>query len=141
MAKNKKKSNGIPAELKESAQKIWLAGLGALATAEEEGGKLFNNLVKKGEGFEERGKKAVREASEKVSGRVEEVRDRAESTIERMGDTFDEKVGNTLKRLGVPTREEIQKLTKRVEELTAKVDQLKPARRAAASKKAQAKSA
>jgi hypothetical protein len=42
-----------------------------------------------------------------------------------VGDTFDEKVAGVVKKLGVPSREEITNLTQRVEELTTKVDQLK----------------
>ena len=34
--------------VKDNAQHIWLAGLGALATASEEGGKVFEDLVEKG---------------------------------------------------------------------------------------------
>ena len=66
-------------ELKESAQKIWLAGIGALATAEEEGSKLFNSLVKKGETYEARGKQRV----EEVKARVEEVVGKAEGSFEK----------------------------------------------------------
>ncbi|MGB5658402.1 MAG: phasin family protein, partial [Thermoanaerobaculia bacterium] len=46
----KKSKTDVQNEVVQSAQKIWLAGIGALATAEEEGSKLFNSLVKKGEG-------------------------------------------------------------------------------------------
>ena len=41
-------------DLKETANKVWLAGLGALASVGEEGGKLFNTLVDKGSGVESR---------------------------------------------------------------------------------------
>ncbi len=128
----KKTQKDLPKDIKESAHKIWLAGLGALATAEEEGGKLFKNLVKKGEDFEKRGKKAMKSVREQVEEKVEDAVETAESTWTKLGDSFDGKVAGTLKRLGVPTRIEIQKLTRRVEELTRKVDELKP--RAAAPK-------
>lgn len=132
---SEKKTKGdkkVQTEIRESAQKIWLAGLGALALAEEEGGKLFRSLVEKGEGFEKRSRARVQEVQEKVGGRIDEARGKAESTWNKLGDSFDERVAGTLKRVGVPTRLEIQKLTKRVEELTIKVDQLgKPRSRTA----------
>lgn len=115
-------------EVRESAQKIWFAGLGALSLAEEEGTKLFSRLVKEGEGFEKRGK----EQFEKVQEKVEDVRDAAESKWDKLGSTFDERVASTLNKLGVPSRHEIQRLTKRVEELTTKVDQLNKRPRAKA---------
>ena len=34
--------------VKESAQQIWLAGLGAFSKAQDEGGKVFESLVKEG---------------------------------------------------------------------------------------------
>ncbi len=126
---SKKDKQFVSPEMRESAHKIWLAGLGALAKAEEEGTKLFNNLVEAGEEFETRGKKRLR----LVKGKIEKARDKAESTLDKLGDSFDDKVAAAVQRLGVPSRDEIQRLTKRVEELTTKVDQLKPAK--AASRK------
>lgn len=127
----------VPADLRESAHKIWLAGLGALAVAEEEGSKAFKNLVKKGEGLESRSKKQVKKVKDEVEDRVGEAREKAESAWDKMSEGFDEKVSATLQRLGVPTRIEIQKLTKRVEELTIKVDQLKPKTRRTSRTKSQ----
>ena len=43
MARKTTQKNGN--DLKETANKVWLAGLGALATAGEEGGKLFDKLA------------------------------------------------------------------------------------------------
>ena len=108
-------------EIRDSAHKIWLAGLGALNSAEEEGTRLFNRLVEKGEAFEARGK----EQFAKVQRSVEDVVVGAESSFEKLGDAFDNRVAAAINRLGVPSRDEIVTLTKRVEELTLKVDGLK----------------
>ncbi len=100
------------------AQQIWLAGLGALAMAEEEGGKLFGSLVKRGHGVERVNKARL----EKVFSRVEKVRDRVrdntDRAITRIGNPFDAGMTAALHQFGVPTRKEIVTLTKRVEELT-----------------------
>ena len=109
-------------ELKESVHRIWLAGLGALAAAEEEGSKLFSRLVDRGRDVESRGKVEV----DKVKENVDKFKAKAESTFESWGEKFDERLTSTLHRLGVPTRDEIRNLTQRVEELNAKVEQLKP---------------
>lgn len=108
-------------DLRESAHKIWLAGLGALTSAEEEGTKVFNKLVEKGAAFESRG----REQITKVQKKVESAVGQAESSWEKLGDAFDDRVASAINRLGVPSRDEIVTLTKRVEELTLKVDELK----------------
>ena len=130
MATQEKK---IQDEVKDSAHRIWLAGLGALAAAEEEGSKLFSRLVERGKGFEADGKEQFAKAKKK-----------AEKAYEDVSETVDEKVTAALHRMGVPTRDEIKRLTKKVEELTAKVEQLKPkatpaatAEKAAARKKAE----
>lgn len=117
----KKSKASVQNEVVQSAQKIWLAGIGALATAEEEGSKLFNSLVKKGQTYEAQGQQRVGE----VRARVEQVVGKAEGSIEKLGDALDEKVAAAIKRLGVPSRDEIAQLTKSVEELTVKVDSLK----------------
>ena len=126
MAKKQKEKKDLQDELRGSAHKIWLAGLGALSVAESEGTKLFARLVKEGEGFESRGKKELKKVQDKVEGKVDEAREAASSTWDRLGEEFDDRVGSALKRLGVPSRHEIQRLTQRVEELTEKVDGLKP---------------
>ncbi len=109
-------------DIKESVHRIWLAGLGALAAAEEEGSKLFSRLVDRGRDVESKGKVEV----DKVKAEVEKMKTKAESTFESWGEKFDEKLTAALHRLGVPTRDEIRNLTQRVEELNAKVEQLKP---------------
>jgi polyhydroxyalkanoate synthesis regulator phasin len=111
MTTNKGKS--VQDELRESAHRVWLAGLGALSAAEEEGSKLFQRLVERGEKLEAKGKEQAGKVKGKVGGAWED-----------LGDKLDEQVGKALHRLGVPTRDEIRKLTRRVEELSSKVDHL-----------------
>ncbi|MCP4203275.1 MAG: phasin family protein [bacterium] len=119
-----KNTNKVQKEVLESANKIWLAGLGALSVAEEEGSKLFKTLVKKGEGFEKRGKKRFEKVQHTVEDQVEAAVEKADSAFGKFGKGFDGKVADTLNKLGVPSRMEIQKLTRRVEQLTRKVDGL-----------------
>jgi poly(hydroxyalkanoate) granule-associated protein len=125
----KKKAKEFQQELMESAHKIWLAGLGAMATAEKEGGKLFRNLVEKGEGVETRGKEQV----EKAKGTVSGVKTVAESYWETLERTVDDQMTAVIHRIGVPTKGEIEVLTKKVEDLTKSVEKLR-ARDAAASR-------
>ena len=133
----KKKSKQVQIEIVENAHQIWLAGLGAVATAQEEGGKLFKNLVEKGEDFEKVGKNKVEQAKGAVSG----VKVVAESYWETFERTLDDKVTAVIHRIGVPTKDEIDTLTERVESLTSAIEKLrtkqtpKPRTRATAAKK------
>jgi polyhydroxyalkanoate synthesis regulator phasin len=90
-----------------SVRNIWLAGLGAAVMAQEEGGKMFDTLVHKGE-------VAEKEATGKAA-----------STWDSVSNRFDQQVAASLHRIGVPTREEIATLTRRVDALIASVDKLR----------------
>lgn len=116
----------VQEELKESVHRIWLAGLGALAAAEEEGSKLFSRLVDRGRDVESKGKVEVDKMKSEVGRVTAQAKSQAENAFETWGSKFDEKLTSTLHRLGVPTRDEIRNLTTRVEELNAKIEQLKP---------------
>jgi poly(hydroxyalkanoate) granule-associated protein len=113
-------------DLKDSAHKIWLAGLGALAAAEKEGAKVFNRLVERGREVESKGKVDFKEQVDNAKVQVDKAKAKVEGAVEDWTAKLDEAVTSTLHRLGVPTREEIRTLTQRVEELNAKVEQLKP---------------
>lgn len=111
-------------DLKDSAHKIWLAGLGALSAAEEEGTKLFNRLVDRGRDFESKSKVEV----DKVKATVEKVKTKAGEAIDEWSAKIDERLAAGLQRLGVPTRDEIRNLTAKVEELNAKIEGLNKAK-------------
>ena len=121
-------------DLKDSVHRIWLAGLGALAAAEEEGSKLFSKLVDRGRDVESKGKVEVDKVNDKVRTEVDKAKHKAETAFENWGEKFDEKLTSALHRLGVPTRDEIHNLTKRVEDLNSKVEHLKPRTAPATSK-------
>lgn len=125
-----------PPQIRESAQRVWFAGLGALAMAEEEGGKMFKTLVKKGQGYERVNRARLDNMMEKVG----DARDGAERTIERSFDRFgvnvEDRIEPVLHRLGFPTRKEITLLSRRVEDLTRSLEKkgrapVKPAPRRA----------
>ncbi len=130
-------------DVKDAVGKVFLAGLGALAVAEEEGSKTFKKLVKKGEKIELPGLgaervKAIRDqingaadkATGTVKGRVSGAKKAADDTADKAEDRIQETVATVMKRLGVPTREEIAELTASVERLTTHIERLKEERAA-----------
>lgn len=143
--KNGKKAKDIQKELKDAAQSVWLAGLGALSAAEEEGSKLFKKLVARGQEFEHKNRPWVEETAKRARVRFEEAAETAKSRIEtavgEAGKAVDEQVNSTLERLGVPSRDEIHRLTQRVEELNAKLEALGATKPAPAKKPAAPKAA
>lgn len=147
------KAEQLSKGLAESAQHVWLAGVGAFQRAQHEGSKLFDALVKEGSNFEATTRKlatgrvdAVRDA---VEERVGTVRDRAVDTWDRLEKVFEERVQRALTRLGVPTRDDLVDLNHRVEALNRTLRQrgaaqdggAKPAAKAKAKPAAKAKAA
>ena len=130
-----KKKTTTQLDIRESAHKVWLAALGAVSVAEDESSKFFTSLVDKGSEIVARGKARIDKATDSVTGKVKDAKELAGDTFVRLGKNMDEQVAETLGRLGVPTRDEIQTLTKRVEELNRKMDRLKATPKAAPRKK------
>jgi poly(hydroxyalkanoate) granule-associated protein len=115
----------MAANIRESANHIWLAGLGAYAKTQEEGEKLFESLIKEGEKFEKQARKTAEARIEEAKGKVIEFRNKATQQIDRLEDLFQERVAHVLNRLGIPTQEDIQELAKRVEDLNQSIMALK----------------
>ncbi|MBL0124720.1 MAG: phasin family protein [Betaproteobacteria bacterium] len=105
----------------DSAQQIWLAGLGAFSKAQDEGKKVFDTLVKQGEQIEQR-TRTVAEAT------IETARDQASKTLQmatgkfdKLEQVFENRVHSSLNRLGVLTSKDVEALSKQVGELSEAV--------------------
>ena len=140
MAEAAGKDNQLAAAIKDSAQQIWLAGLGAFAKTQEEGQKVFQALVKEGTSIQKRTVRMTEDRIGEIGGRVAkaagELQKQANGTWDKLESVFEERVDRALSRLGVPSRKDIAALTKQVEELTAQVSKLSgtPARKPRARK-------
>jgi poly(hydroxyalkanoate) granule-associated protein len=123
--------------IRDSAQQIWLAGLGAFGKTQEEGAKVFEALVKEGKHLEARTRKLaeskVSEMTSQWSKKTGQATARATATWDKLEQVFEERVARALNRLGVPTNRDIQALAKRVETLTASLQKLTGARKARAA--------
>ena len=106
----------------ESAQQIWLAGMGAFNRAQAEGGKLFESLVRDGLSLEQTARKLAGNRAnvvrDVVEGRVGQARERAVDTWDKLEKVFEDRVQRALVKLGVPGRDDLNALTQRVERLT-----------------------
>ena len=115
----------VATNIRESANRIWLAGLGAYAKTQEEGEKLFQSLIKEGEKVEKQAKKTAETRIEEARGKVVEFRGKANQQFDRLEELFQERVAQVLNRIGIPTQEDIQELAKRVEALNESIMALK----------------
>ncbi|RYF15922.1 MAG: poly granule associated protein [Comamonadaceae bacterium] len=115
----------LASTVKESAQQIWLAGLGAFSKAQEEGGKVFEALVREGVTLQRRTQSAAEEklseATTRMTSMANDLSTKASGQWDKLETIFEERVSRALKKLGVPTAREIDELTRRVEELNRAV--------------------
>ena len=153
----KKKVQAKPAApVVESAREIWLAGLGAFSVAQsesvkiiEQGNKLFEKMVSEGMKLEKKTRDVAGSAVGDIKGEVEStvgaVRKQAVDNWDKLESIFENRVARVLGQLGVPTAEDVNKLSARVQTLATKVTALtkaeKPAAKKPAAKKPAAKKA
>lgn len=114
--------------VKESAQQIWLAGLGAFAKAQEEGGKVFEALVKEGTSIQRKTQAAaeekISEATNRMATMATDISSKASGQWDKLENIFEERVSKALNKLGVPSAKDIDVLIARIEELNRNVARL-----------------
>jgi poly(hydroxyalkanoate) granule-associated protein len=126
----------IAQTVKDSAQQIWLAGLGAFAKAQEEGGKVFEALVKEGVSLQRKTQAVAEERIGDVTGKMstlaEGVSAKAGQGWDKLESIFEDRVSKALNRLGVPSSKDVDALVERIDALSAQVAKLSKAPRTAA---------
>lgn len=137
----------LTSDAAEFSRDLWLAGLGAVALVEEESlkfyenlldtnshrlkdlqeeaTKLFDDMVKRGQAFEQKGRAQITAQVEAVKEEVESVKKdftaRGQEMTDKVEDAVTGSVEKTLEALDVPTRTEVQALTEQIERLTKQV--------------------
>ena len=117
--------------VKDSAQQIWLAGMGAFAKAQSEGGKVFEALIQEGMALQRKTQGLAEEKINEVTGRMSsmagEVTAKAGEHWDKLESIFESRTAKALGRLGVPTAADFQALSARLDALAARVEALAPA--------------
>ena len=137
--------NQLAQAVTQSAQKSWLAGLGAFARARTEGDKLFDVLVEQGKTLRSRSEKAADQAMKNVRAQADATLSTAQGKWDKLEQVFEDRVSRSLNRLGVLTSKDVDELARQVADLNESVRALmggaapKRARKAAPRRKAAAK--
>jgi poly(hydroxyalkanoate) granule-associated protein len=112
----------------DSSHKIWLAGLGAFAKAQEGGAKVFDTLVQQGESLEAKTRAAAAgtadAARDAAKAKAKEMQAMAGGTWDKLEQVFENRVARALGRLGVYSSEDVKRLTERVDALSEAVNAL-----------------
>jgi poly(hydroxyalkanoate) granule-associated protein len=103
------------------AQHVWLAGLGALAKAQQEGSKAIEALVNDGLAFQRKSQteaqQRLQEATERLSHLTTDFGQPASGRVDKLEHLFEDRVAKALHRLGMPSLLDIQMLNDRVTQL------------------------
>ena len=126
----KKSGNTLSHPVKDSAQHIWQAGLGAFTQAQTEGSKAFEALVKEGVSFQRKTQSAagekINEAAQKVTNLATDISSKASGQWDKLGSIFEDRVAKVLNKMGVPSAKDINALMARIDALNASVQKLSP---------------
>jgi poly(hydroxyalkanoate) granule-associated protein len=94
------KDSQLSATIRDSAEQIWLAGLGAFAKAQEEGTRVYDALIREGEAIQKKTRKVTED-------KVTEMAAKATGTWDKLEQVFENRVARSLNSLGVPTKADV----------------------------------
>jgi len=142
-AANLRLDSQLAASVKDSAQQIWLAGMGAFSRAQAEGGKVFEALISEGMKLQRKTQGLAEEKINEVTGRMTsmagDVQAKAGQHWDKLEAIFEARTARAMNKLGVPTAKDVEALIERVDQLAAAVAKLSkssPAKAAPARKSA-----
>lgn len=114
------KREALHSELHASVRQVWLAGLGVVGKVQKDSAKLFEALV-------EEGKKAQAQPEEAAQApapnTLKVLRNTLLDQVQELQERVEAQRARALHRLGVPTKEAIQALSRRVEEIQQSVQE------------------
>lgn len=120
----------LASAVKDSAQQIWLAGLGAFAKAQQEGSKAFDSLVKEGLTVQRKtqavAEERISDATSRMTSMANDITAKANGQWDKLESIFEDRVARTLNKLGVPSAQDIEALIARIDELNQNVQKLQP---------------
>jgi poly(hydroxyalkanoate) granule-associated protein len=130
----------LSGSVKDSAQQIWQAGLGAFTRAQAEGSKAFESLVKEGVSIQRKtaaaAEEKISEATSKMSHMATDITSKASGQWDKLENIFEERVAKALNKLGVPSAKDVNALIARIDELNKAVQKLSTKAAPAAAKAA-----
>jgi poly(hydroxyalkanoate) granule-associated protein len=104
--------SALAGSVKDSAQQIWLAGMGAFSKAQEEGGKVFEALVKEGMTLQRKtqgmAEEKISEVTGKMSAMAGNVTSKAGQNWDKLESIFEQRTAKALNKLGVPTAKDVE---------------------------------
>jgi len=117
--KTKGKQAAAPAD---KTRALWLAGVGALSLAQKRGGEMLGGLIAEGHDLQQRALKIAQEVSadakKQVHGALAPVRENLKKGVAQFGVAVQQGVAGVLAKLGIPSKADIEQLTRQVAALS-----------------------
>jgi poly(hydroxyalkanoate) granule-associated protein len=127
---SKKSAPDLSGSIKDSAQQIWQAGLGAFNKAQAGGTKAFEALVKEGVSLQRKTQSAaeekITEATQRMTSMATDISSKASGQWDKLESIFEDRVAKALNKLGVPSAKDVDALIARIDALNASVQKLTP---------------
>ncbi len=101
----------------EMARNVLLAGIGVVALTQEEVEKFVHKLIERGEIAEKDGRRLINDLKEKRLRKSEEASVEAE-------ESYEGRMEEVLARMNIPSKNDIDALSRKITTLTEKVDEL-----------------
>ncbi len=118
----------LAGSIKDSAQQIWQAGLGAFSKAQAEGSRAFEALVKEGTSLQRKTQAAaeerISEATSRMTNMASDISSKASGHWDKLENIFEERVAKALNKLGVPSAKDVSALIARIDALNQSVQEL-----------------
>ncbi len=118
----------LAGSVKDSAQQIWQAGVGAFTKAQAEGSKAIEALIKEGVSMQRKtqsvAEEKISEASSKMSSMATDISSKASGQWDKLESIFEDRVAKALNKLGVPSAKDVSALIARIDALNKSVQKL-----------------
>ncbi len=111
-------------EIKRNSNKIWLAGLGAYALMEEQGREAFDRLVERGAELEKENSRGQQQQQLVADSKLDELKSKANQTMDRIERAFDLRVSSALGRLGISRKTDLDLLHDKIDRLAAAIESM-----------------
>ena len=120
--------NALAQSIKESAQQIWLAGMGAFAKAQAEGTQAFEKLIRDGISLQKKtqglAEEKISEVTSRMTAMAGEVTTKAGQQWDKLESIFEQRTAKAVARLGLPTAKDLAALNARLDQVAAEVAKL-----------------
>lgn len=117
-----KQAKASPITARDHAEKIWLAGLGAMSIIQKQGLRIADRMIHEGRAYQARGKELASQlgvkAASLVEARVQPLKDRVQNVRGQVEARFEQGVGRVLSTLGIPSKADVDALIARVDKLS-----------------------